>query len=843
MVDRRFWADALRNAKGLAETGRMIVQPMVGDIPAGLTGLGSMMLGEDQGTSAARVRQVQDQFAYTPSEDARPYVDALGKSIDWAGRKLKQLPGAERAQQGWEDFTVAAPGAAAITAAVFGAGVPESRGARGAGRAIDAAEEARLAALRQVRETTPAGPVFVSAVEEAVPSLPRSATVGQYVATLRNKPGIKGEEIADLGLETWDPAERLTSEQFLQRIQAARPSRETRRLSYENLPSSEIDAKADEMVELRARSLAGNPAAWDQSGIADLFPIDTHPGTRTVLENKRRKEAWDAFIAEDPDIWPSALELAVEETADEGTGRAIRLVEDFFDGDEDAVKEMHSLANMFMNRARDDVDTWIMLKGIDQVTPSARPELEAAKAEWLELNKQYGTQRGFGETDQAMFTRQIQENPEAMARLRESVIAELRANPQRFSWEGYRDEIPQYPSMRYYGDVEGVNPGYVELLEQQGAMPTSRDPRPYREPHWSDISGGRRAPNDVTMHLRMDEVQTPEGQPAMLLNELQSKYAATAGEQGLTSEPVTVAGMNQMLDNEMNRVETLVNDPDADLDNSFAAHEYDQETFTKIANLRENFDDMTGDEADAALADIRESIRKGYAHTSGQFNEEPPTDTENLSMLMYRGEPFGRDNARLYADPLEAAKRAELFNSGGGNAFQGDPRLPPRAGLKSWRLRGLKMALREAADRGATDLYFPTGQMMPRIENWVPDEGGFDPTDLRSRDVVDKDLVRMAEGFQDDNLNDASFSAVMRNYEERLPKEWEKYLKKYGATIERSPMLPKGGNAEHAATAQRIRFTPELLAEVLRGQKLYQLAGGAGLLGLLLANQQEQPQL
>jgi hypothetical protein len=171
--------------------------------------------------------------------------------------------------------------------------------------------------------------------------------------------------------------------------------------------------------------------------------------------------------------------------------------------------------------------------------------------------------------------------------------------------------------------------------------------------------------------------------------------------------------------------------------------------------------------------------------------------------------------------------------------------MPPRAGLKSWRLRGLKQALREAADRGATDLYFPTGQMMPRIENWVPEEM-FDRPEhaggARSRDDADRNAREWVEFNADDMGDEYKQRAVMQNYEDRLPKEWGPYLKKFGAKIERSPM--KSLNDEAPATAQRIRFTPELLAEVLRGQKLYQLAGGGSLLALLMAAQEdEQPTL
>lgn len=96
----------------------------------------------------------------------------------------------------------------------------------------------------------------------------------------------------------------------------------------------------------------------------------------------------------------------------------------------------------------------------------------------------------------------------------------------------------------------------------------------------------------------------------------------------------------------------------------------------------------------------------------------------------------------------------------------------------------------------------------------------------------------------DEDMIDPSFPKIMENYETRLPKEIEKYLKKHGAKIEDDKMLPTGAKTqEHAATGKRIRFTPELLAEILRGQELYQILGGAGLLGLAASQGEEQPQL
>jgi len=88
-----------------------------------------------------------------------------------------------------------------------------------------------------------------------------------------------------------------------------------------------------------------------------------------------------------------------------------------------------------------------------------------------------------------------------------------------------------------------------------------------------------------------------------------------------------------------------------------------------------------------------------------------------------------------------------------------------------------------------------------------------------------------------------SWNEVMQNYQTRLPKEVEKYLKKFGAKIEEDRVLPKTGDKSQAATARRIRFTPQLLAEILRGQELYQILGGAGLLGLAASQGEEQPQL
>jgi len=140
--------DILRRSRGAGEVARTIGQNALAEIPAGLTGLGSMMIGEDNDKSAARVNDVRDSLSYEPqSPEGQEMLGSIGSGINWAGEKLGQLPGAAQAQEGWESFTRAAPGAAAITAGVAGIGVPEGRGGAVAARAASK-EAARVAAAK-----------------------------------------------------------------------------------------------------------------------------------------------------------------------------------------------------------------------------------------------------------------------------------------------------------------------------------------------------------------------------------------------------------------------------------------------------------------------------------------------------------------------------------------------------------------------------------------------------------------------------------------------------------------------------------------------------------------------
>lgn len=68
------------------------------------------------------------------------------------------------------------------------------------------------------------GPMFHSGLSRAIGDLQPKGTIGQYVSTLRNTPGVKNEEIKDLGLDKLDPNTKVSQEQF--KMEATRNSPE-----------------------------------------------------------------------------------------------------------------------------------------------------------------------------------------------------------------------------------------------------------------------------------------------------------------------------------------------------------------------------------------------------------------------------------------------------------------------------------------------------------------------------------------------------------------------------------------------------------------------------------------
>ena len=120
----------------------------------------------------------------------------------------------------------------------------------------------------------------------------------------------------------------------------------------------------------------------------------------------------------------------------------------------------------------------------------------------------------------------------------------------------------------------------------------------------------------------------------------------------------------------------------------------------------------TIDDADLedAMADLRIQIESDL---------ELDPDTLDANVLAHRGEPYRADQFRPFPNTPEGNEAAQKVITsiqagtdpvtGAQHFTRGERRLPPRAGLKTWRLRGLKRALREAADRGMNDLYLPTG--------------------------------------------------------------------------------------------------------------------------------------
>jgi hypothetical protein len=150
-VDKQFWADVLRNAKGLPEAALAMGSGLVGEIPAGGRGIVELLRTRDPGMAAEEIERAREQYQYVPrGEGAQEVLGGIGRGVEWAGEKLAQAPGAETVQQGWSDFSVASPLAAATLVGVANVADPS----KGTGRAARAAE--RTAGLaRRLRMLEP----------------------------------------------------------------------------------------------------------------------------------------------------------------------------------------------------------------------------------------------------------------------------------------------------------------------------------------------------------------------------------------------------------------------------------------------------------------------------------------------------------------------------------------------------------------------------------------------------------------------------------------------------------------------------------------------------------------
>jgi len=159
---QQFLSDILRNARGLGQAARAIAQPMVGDIPAGLAGLGSMMLTGNMDKAAAATRGVQDQFAYAPtSMEGEEYIAGLARGIEAAGEQVGRVPGAKRAGaaigRGWDALVNLSPATAATLAGVAAVADPtKGGGAAAKAAATRAAKVARNVGVKH-REAMRAG--------------------------------------------------------------------------------------------------------------------------------------------------------------------------------------------------------------------------------------------------------------------------------------------------------------------------------------------------------------------------------------------------------------------------------------------------------------------------------------------------------------------------------------------------------------------------------------------------------------------------------------------------------------------------------------------------------------
>ncbi len=126
--------------EGLGETIATIGTGMAADVPAGLHGLGTLLMGKGAKRAAENVERTRERFTYKPRTSAgREGLEGVGKGVEAAVEALRKVPGANAAETGWRDFSVAQPALAATLLGVANVADP----GKGAGRA------ARKAARRR----------------------------------------------------------------------------------------------------------------------------------------------------------------------------------------------------------------------------------------------------------------------------------------------------------------------------------------------------------------------------------------------------------------------------------------------------------------------------------------------------------------------------------------------------------------------------------------------------------------------------------------------------------------------------------------------------------------------
>jgi hypothetical protein len=138
--------NALRKGRGVLEAAAALGTGMAADIPAGSAGLYALLTGRGLDQAAEDVETTRERFTYRPrTAEGEESLAGVGEVVERGTEAAMRVPGARQAQGAWEGYTRRAPLAAALTAGVVGAGVPETRG-------LSAAERTAASAPRVVRE-------------------------------------------------------------------------------------------------------------------------------------------------------------------------------------------------------------------------------------------------------------------------------------------------------------------------------------------------------------------------------------------------------------------------------------------------------------------------------------------------------------------------------------------------------------------------------------------------------------------------------------------------------------------------------------------------------------------
>jgi len=175
------------------------------------------------------------------------------------------------------------------------------------------ANTARLAALKGVRESTPKGPVFRSAVHEAIPKLQPKGTIHQYIQTLRNMPGIKGEELADMGADSLVDGP-VTREQFATLLRNRSPQFELKRQGTDPL---DMDTRRRTLALLdEALSSPEKYAELTKHSPRSNYNLPKWGGTRNLAGHPTDLATWQQEARHDFNLRDFLEQKAISEQID-----------------------------------------------------------------------------------------------------------------------------------------------------------------------------------------------------------------------------------------------------------------------------------------------------------------------------------------------------------------------------------------------------------------------------------------------------------------------------------------------------------------------------------------------